>query len=111
MPATSPPVSAMAKTSAANASPARRSPAGAPEGAGRRTWCATQNIAAWMRSAKPRCAVSRNWLTCGSSTSPLFTMYQPMAPCSPPSTKMPPSFAASGPSSRPRAQNQRNGTR
>ena len=41
-----------------------------------------------MTSASARCAVSRNCDTRGSSTSPLWTMYQPIAPCSPPSTKI-----------------------
>ena len=58
-----------------------------------------------MRNARPRCAASRTELTRGSSTRPLFTMYQPSAPCSPPSAKIPASFHASGRSMRPRAAN------
>ena len=49
---------------------------------------AVQNIAAKIRNASPRCAVSRNCDTRGSSTSPLFTMYQPSAPCAAPRAKM-----------------------
>ena len=61
--------------------------------AARRAWrdssdSATHSIAPKMRNASARCAVSRNCDTRGSSTSPLFTMYQPSAPCRPPSTKI-----------------------
>ena len=49
---------------------------------------AAQNIAPKITNARARCAVSRNCETRGSSVSPLFTMYQPIAPCSAPSTKI-----------------------
>ena len=58
-----------------------------------------------------KCAVNRYCDTRGSSTRPDFTMYQPIAPCRPPSTNMPASFSASGRSMRLRHQNQSSGRR
>ena len=98
MPATNPPESAIAKTSAATPIAQARTDRCDAEvsvaGRGCTSESPTQSIAAKIASARPRCAVSRNCDTRGLSTSPLCTMYQPIAPCRPPSTKMPTSFHA-----------------
>jgi hypothetical protein len=48
-----------------------------------------QNIRPKSRKARPRWAASRYCETRGSSTRPLLTMYQPIAPCRPPRMKKP----------------------
>ena len=72
---------------------------------------AVQNIAAKMTKASPRWAVRRKCETRGSSTSPLCTMYQPIAPCSAPSAKMPKSFGANPGGILRRAMNHSKGSR
>ena len=64
-----------------------------------------------IRNASPRCAVSRNCDTRGSSTRPLFTMYQPSAPCAAPRAKMTARRTPWPGGIFLRARNHRNGTR
>ena len=64
-----------------------RVPRAGRSGGDRSNDSAVQNIAPNIKKASPRCAVRRSCDTRGSSTRPLCTMYQPSAPCSPPSTK------------------------
>ncbi len=47
-----------------------------------------------MAKAVSRCSARRYWLTSMRSTRPDFTMYQPMAPCRPPSARTPRHFSA-----------------
>ena len=63
-------------------------PAAPPRAAGTTATAPPRTSRRRSANARPRCAVSRNCDTRGSSTSPLCTMYQPSAPCRPPSTKM-----------------------
>ena len=87
MPATKPPVSTITKTSATSANAQRRAARCAATCSRRalrirRARARPRTSPRRSRARAPRCAVSRNCDTRGSSTRPLCTMYQPIAPCS-----------------------------
>ena len=63
--------------------------------------------AGYTSRASARCAASRYWLTSVRTVSPLFTMYQPRAPCRPVRTRSTLSRRASGPSSSRRTRSTR----
>ncbi len=55
---------------------------------------ASQTSSDSSANAVSRCSARRYWLTSMRSTRPDFTMYQPMAPCTPPSASTPRHFKA-----------------